>query len=79
MSEEVSKVHKSALAQCLPLKEQYDQCFNSWYRHKFLQSQSGGSNCDDFFDEYRACLIEEVDKHGLGYLNLFGPSKPKDP
>ncbi len=75
-AEETSKVHKSALAKCLPLKEKYDQCFNGWYRFKFLQNQAGGSNCDDFFDEYRACLIEEVER--LGHLNFFGPSKPSD-
>ena len=77
-TDDVSKVHRSALAKCLPLKEKYDQCFNGWYRFKFLQNQSGGTNCDDFFDEYRACLIEEVERQGLGHLNLFGPSKPTD-
>ena len=72
-TEEVQAAHSNALSQCKPLKERYDQCFNGWYRYAFLQGKAGGSSCDDFFDEYRACLIEAVHEKGLSHLGLFGP------
>ena len=71
--DDVKAAHQHALSKCRPLKDRYDQCFNGWYRHAFLQGRTGGNNCDDFFDEYRACLIEVVHEKGLSHLAIFGP------
>ena len=75
--QEIQEVHKSALVKCRPLKDRYDQCFNGWYRNSFLQGKVGNGQCDDDFDEYRACLIEAVHEKGMSHLELFGPKPPK--
>ena len=68
------EAHKSALADCSHIKEKYEKCFTGWYRYIFLQGKTFGNNCDDLFDDYRACLIEKVHKQGLSHLEIFGPS-----
>ncbi len=75
--DDVKEAHQHALSKCRHLKERYDQCFNGWYRYAFLQGKAASNNCDDFFDEYRACLIEVVHEKGLSHLAIFGP--PPDP
>ena len=76
-TEDVQQVHRTALSKCQPLKDKYDQCFNTWYRTAFLPGKTGATRCDDVFDEYRACLIETVHEKGLSHLELFGPKPPQ--
>lgn len=47
------------------------------YRHAFLRGDLALS-CDEYFEEYRACLVEDMEARGLGHLCMFGPDKPAD-
>ncbi|EER17796.1 conserved hypothetical protein [Perkinsus marinus ATCC 50983] len=73
----VADAHKEAIQSCKHLKDRYDQCFNNWYRHAFLRGDLALS-CDEYFEEYRACLVEDMEARGLGHLCMFGPDKPAD-
>ncbi|KAF4687770.1 hypothetical protein FOZ63_006635 [Perkinsus olseni] len=74
---QVADAHKQAIQSCKHLKDRYDQCFNNWYRHAFLRGDLALS-CDEYFEEYRACLVEDMEARGLGHLCMFGPDKPAD-
>lgn len=45
---------------CTPIKAQYDDCFNSWFRDKFLKGKGDelghDQACGKFFKEYQQCL-----------------------
>ena len=45
---------------CTPLKKNYDNCFNSWFRDVFLKNNSSKQEhdkvCGEQFKEYQACL-----------------------
>eukprot|EP00922_Rhytidocystis_sp_ex-Travisia-forbesii_P049928 GHVS01074320.1.p1 GENE.GHVS01074320.1~~GHVS01074320.1.p1 ORF type:complete len:103 (+),score=16.04 GHVS01074320.1:115-423(+) len=64
------KTVKEALAACKGAKDMYERCFNRWYRYQFLRGNAY-RECDDYFDEYRACLMEELQKIGLGNIGEF--------
>lgn len=55
------------MSSCGGLKEQYDRCFNHWYRHHFLRGDLN-NNCTHFFEDYRACLLEELQQKALDRL-----------
>ncbi|KAF4676719.1 hypothetical protein FOL47_005436 [Perkinsus chesapeaki] len=74
---QVADAHKQAIESCKHLKDRYDQCFNNWYRHAFLRGDLALS-CDEYFEEYRACLVEDMEGRGLGHLCMFGPDKPEN-
>eukprot|EP00922_Rhytidocystis_sp_ex-Travisia-forbesii_P049927 GHVS01074319.1.p1 GENE.GHVS01074319.1~~GHVS01074319.1.p1 ORF type:complete len:105 (+),score=21.63 GHVS01074319.1:113-427(+) len=64
------KKAKDALATCKYAKDMYERCFNRWYRYQFLRGNVY-RECDEYFDEYRACLMEELHKIGLGNIEEF--------
>jgi len=58
--------HRDVLAYCQPFKDKYDKCFNVWYRQGFLRGQLTNT-CDDHFEDYRACVLEEMAARGLKF------------
>eukprot|EP00435_Cladocopium_sp_Y103_P007972 s4116_g2.t1 len=55
---------KEVLTFCQPFKDRYDKCFNVWYRQGFLRHQLNNP-CDDQFEDYKACILEELSARGL--------------
>jgi len=68
--QETATSHADALRYCAPFKANYDRCFNSWYRYSFLQGRMGNA-CDDLFEDYRACILEQLGQSGLENVALF--------
>eukprot|EP00921_Rhytidocystis_pertsovi_P007713 GHVQ01012771.1.p1 GENE.GHVQ01012771.1~~GHVQ01012771.1.p1 ORF type:complete len:121 (+),score=18.19 GHVQ01012771.1:188-550(+) len=61
---------KAVLENCKWAKEMYERCFNRWYRYQFLRGHTY-NECDEYFDEYRACLLEELHKAGMTNIENF--------
>lgn len=59
--------------QCSDLKVNYDRCFNNWYRHEFLRKEPTPNPCDEYFEDYRACVLERLSAAGLKHLADFDP------
>mmetsp|Transcript_116266 Transcript_116266/g.323857 ORF Transcript_116266/g.323857 Transcript_116266/m.323857 type:complete len:86 (+) Transcript_116266:161-418(+) len=57
---------RDVLQYCKPFKDRYDRCFNAWYRQGFLQGQLTNT-CDDQFEDFRACVLEEMAARGLRF------------
>ncbi|CDI78885.1 hypothetical protein, conserved [Eimeria acervulina] len=55
---------REAMDTCSGLKEQYDRCFNHWYRRHFLRGDMS-RNCFHLFADYRLCISEELKRKGL--------------
>ena len=41
--------------ECQELKNQYDACFNKWFREKFLKGDTNNTCCD-IFVKYQNCV-----------------------
>ena len=40
---------------CQELKERYDECFNKWFREKYLKGETK-DDCAEIFKDYQACV-----------------------
>ncbi|KFH09039.1 family UPF0203 protein [Toxoplasma gondii ARI] len=56
-----------AIQSCVHEKALYDACWNHWYRYHFIRGQLQ-QNCNHFFEEYRACVLEEIERKSLGEI-----------
>ena len=47
-------------SECTPLKKQYDDCFNAWFKEYFLSGRRAEVTheeaCGSLFTKYQACL-----------------------
>mmetsp|Transcript_965 Transcript_965/g.2421 ORF Transcript_965/g.2421 Transcript_965/m.2421 type:complete len:94 (-) Transcript_965:73-354(-) len=66
---DTSGAYKAALQYCQPFRDRYDKCFDNWYRQGFLKGQLNNT-CDDFFEDYKACVLEEMAARGLKFGGL---------
>jgi len=41
---------------CQELKVKYDDCFNRWFKEKFLKGQTDDTSCADLFASYQSCV-----------------------
>ncbi|PHJ24499.1 family upf0203 protein [Cystoisospora suis] len=53
-----------AIQSCSHVKSLYDACWYHWYRYHFTRGRLQ-QNCQHFFEEYRACILEELEAKGL--------------
>lgn len=72
MEDQNKTTHVEALRRCAPEKTKYDRCFNSWYRYSFLQGNMTNA-CDDYFEDYKACILGQLGEKGLEHLAPFDP------
>mmetsp|Transcript_125368 Transcript_125368/g.250236 ORF Transcript_125368/g.250236 Transcript_125368/m.250236 type:complete len:91 (+) Transcript_125368:72-344(+) len=56
--------YEAVLEYCKPFKDRYDRCFDSWYRQGFLHGRLHHT-CDDQFEDYKACILEEAAARNL--------------
>jgi len=42
--------------ECQELKDQYDACFNRWFKEKFLKGLTDDKSCADLFADYQSCV-----------------------
>jgi len=46
----------SISSDCQDLKNQYDTCFNRWFRDKFLKGHVEDAACSELFKSYQLCV-----------------------
>ncbi|ANQ05973.1 conserved Plasmodium protein, unknown function [Plasmodium knowlesi strain H] len=61
------KAHLEAIDQCKEKKEKYVKCFNNWYKNNFLKGDLTQA-CDDYYEDYQICVLNDLNKKGLGHL-----------
>ncbi|KAG0244228.1 Mitochondrial distribution and morphology protein 35 [Mortierella sp. GBA43] len=52
---------------CTKIKQEYDNCFNSWYSEKFLKGDVSPM-CDELFFRYKDCLMKVLEEKKLDTL-----------
>jgi len=73
--------------ECQQLKNDYDHCFNKWFRDKFLRGVKE-DECKELFKAYQVCVkkgirekginLEEVERNILGTEHEKTTPPPKD-
>ncbi|GAB64558.1 hypothetical protein PCYB_021270 [Plasmodium cynomolgi strain B] len=68
------KAHLEAIDQCKEKKEKYVKCFNNWYKNNFLKGDLTQA-CDDYYEDYQICVLNDLNKKGLGHLTNLPKGK----
>lgn len=42
--------------ECKSFKKEYDKCFNTWFRDKFLKGSNDDSMCSELLKNYTGCV-----------------------
>ncbi|KJP86062.1 hypothetical protein AK88_04319 [Plasmodium fragile] len=68
------KLHLEAIDHCKEKKEKYVKCFNNWYKNNFLKGDLTQA-CDDYYEDYQICVLNDLNKKGLGHLTNLPKEK----
>lgn len=67
---------------CQELKNKYDECFNGWFKDKFLKGETVDS-CEEIFTEYQKCVKQAIKEKGIDLPDIdkpiLGSDKEKKP
>jgi TRIAP1/MDM35 family protein len=69
--------------ECQDLKVQYDQCFNKWFREKFLKGHPDDKSCSTLFESYQRCVKKAIKEKNIELWDVeqdvLGTDKEKQP
>lgn len=54
----------SVSEECQQLKKDYDACFNTWFKEKFLRG-STEDGCAVLFQSYQSCVKKAIKERGI--------------
>jgi len=68
--------------ECNPLKADYDECFNNWFRESFLKGDTVDT-CAELFKKYQICVKKSLEMEGIDISevkqSILGTSNEKQP
>ncbi|CAG7641597.1 unnamed protein product [Allacma fusca] len=72
---------QSLVPECYKLKVEYDQCFQHWFAHEFLNGATSLEPCKDLMHRYTTCVKKGLEEQNLLIYPsncLNGSSDPND-
>jgi hypothetical protein len=65
---------EEATSSCAHLKERYGKCCKNWQRTSLMRGGDMRYACEEFYDEFRACIVENLASRGIKDVPFFGVS-----
>lgn len=75
-SEEIKKIVDESKEACGHFKERYGKCYKNWQRTSLMRGGDMRYVCEEFYDEFRACIVENLAGQGIHDVPFFGVSSP---
>ncbi len=73
-SDEIKQVVAEATENCSHFKERYGKCYRNWQKTSLMRGGDMRYACEEFYDEFRACIVETLAEKGLHDIPFFGVS-----
>lgn len=73
-SEEIKIAVDEASESCAGLKERYGKCYKNWQRTSLMRGGDMRYACEEFYDEFRACIVENLAERDIHDVPFFGVS-----
>ena len=71
-SEEIKKAVEDATIACEGLKDRYGKCYKNWQRTSLMRGGDMRYVCEEFYDEFRACIVENLSERAINDVPFFG-------
>ena len=73
-SQEIKSAVDAASSSCEHFKERYGKCYKNWQRTSLMKGGDMRYACEEFYDEFRACIVEHLAERGIRDVPFFGVS-----
>jgi hypothetical protein len=73
-SEELKIAVDEVTQLCDHFKERYGKCYKNWQRTSLMRGGDMRYVCEEFYDEFRACIVENLAEKGITDVPFFGVS-----
>jgi hypothetical protein len=73
-SEELKSAVDEATNACDHLKERYGKCYKNWQKSSLMRGGDMRYACEEFYDDFRACIVEHLAERGIHDVPFFGVS-----
>lgn len=73
-SEEIKLAVEEATEKCSHFKERYGKCYRNWQKTSLMRGGDMRYACEEFYDEFRACIVETLAEQGIDDVPFFGVS-----
>lgn len=60
--------------ECSHFNERYGKCYKNWQNKSLMRGGDMRYACDEFYDEFRACVVEKLAERGIHDVPFFGVS-----
>jgi len=71
-SSEIKVAVEEATCACSHLKERYGKCYQNWQKKSLMRGGDMRYVCEEFYDEFRACIVEHLGEKGIHDVPFFG-------
>ncbi|XP_050435875.1 TP53-regulated inhibitor of apoptosis 1-B-like isoform X2 [Adelges cooleyi] len=59
------------MEECASVKKDYDQCFNSWFKDKYLKGDDDDSMCSELLKNYTNCVKKAMKDRDVDVSDLL--------
>ena len=73
-SVDIKAAVEAATQECAHFKERYGKCYKNWQRTSLMRGGDMRYICEEFYDEFRACIVENLSAKGINDVPFFGVS-----
>ncbi len=71
-SAEIRMAVDEATEACFHLKERYGRCYQNWQKMSLMRGGDMRYACEEFYDDFRACIVENLGERGIHDVPFFG-------
>jgi len=75
-SDEIKIAVDEATVACETFKERYGKCYKNWQRTSLMRGGDMRYVCEEFYDDFRACIVEHLAERGIRDVPFFGVNSP---
>jgi TRIAP1/MDM35 family protein len=75
-SEDIKAAVDTATEQCNHFMERYGKCYKNWQKTSLMRGGDMRYVCEEFYDDFRACIIENLNANGIEDIPFFGVTTP---
>lgn len=71
---QIQEAVETVTQSCSHFNDRYGKCYKNWQKKSLMRGGDMRYACDEFYDEFRACVVEKLSERGIHDVPFFGVS-----